>query len=82
MSNTTSDKTTLINSISNRASSEMGLDHFKTQYITAIEHHYRGLDLAGILNADQANFSKAINSIYRKNKKMADTLSFKSAAQL
>jgi len=64
----------LLNSISSRAHSEIGLDADNVKYLTAIEHRYRKLDLEQTLELDKANFLKVMNDIYSNSKTVAESL--------
>jgi len=64
----------LLNLISSRAHSEIGLDAGNVKYLTAIEHRYRKLDLEQTLELDKANFLKVMNDIYSNSKTVAESL--------
>jgi len=64
----------LLNSISSRAHSEIGLNADNVKYLTAIEHRYRKLDLEQTLELGKTSFSKAMNDIYSNSKKVAESL--------
>jgi len=64
----------LLNVISNRAHSEMGLDVLSVKYLTTIEHRYRKLDLEEVSKSDKASFSETMRGIYSTSKKVADAL--------
>jgi len=64
----------LLNSISNRAHSEMQLNADSVKYLTAIEHRYRKLDLEKLFGSNAGDFSTTIHEIYSNSKKVAKSL--------
>jgi len=64
----------LLNIISNRAHSEMGLDVLSAKYLATIEYRYRKLDLEEVCKLDKVNFSKKVLGIYSTSRKVANAL--------